>query len=229
MDSGRCGIYLNACRKVCELVTDRPVLAGVIGPYSLIGRLMGIEDAMMNCFDDPDMVHETLKKGNEFIIALIKAYKEAGANGVLLAEPLTGMLSPAMADEFSHDYVKEIIDAVQDDEFAVIYHNCGNNVPLMKKDIYNLGAMGYHFGDVIDMETMLKDSPEDALILGNISPSAQFLSGTPASMKQAVESLMTRFGGYKNFVLSSGCDIPYQSPWRNIDAFFEAHKSFRDQ
>ena len=45
-----------------------------------------------------------------------------------MAEPLTGMLSPNLAEEFSHPYVERIVDAVQDDSFAVIYHNCGNNV-----------------------------------------------------------------------------------------------------
>ena len=29
---------------------------------------------------------------------------------------------------------------------------------------------------------------------------------------------------YPNFVISGGCDIPPQSPWDNIDAFFAAAK-----
>lgn len=32
--------------------------------------------------------------------------------------------------------------------------------------------------------------------------------------------------GYKNFVISSGCDIPPATPWENIDAFFEAVNEF---
>ena len=43
-----------------------------------------------------------------------------------MAEPLAGLLSPDLAQEFSADYVKQIVDAVQDDNFLVVYHNCGN-------------------------------------------------------------------------------------------------------
>ena len=60
--AGRTGIYIEAIRQACQLITDRPVLAGVIGPFSLAGRLMGVSDAMIYCYDDPDMVHTTCKR-----------------------------------------------------------------------------------------------------------------------------------------------------------------------
>jgi len=31
---------------------------------------------------------------------------------------------------------------------------------------------------------------------------------------------------HKNFVLSSGCDIPPRTPWENLDAFFTAAREF---
>ncbi len=43
----------------------------------------------------------------------MKAYKAVGANGVVVAEPLTGLLSPDLAAEFSEPYMKQVIDAVQ--------------------------------------------------------------------------------------------------------------------
>lgn len=35
--AGRTGLYVEAIRRACETIADRPVLAGVIGPYSLGG------------------------------------------------------------------------------------------------------------------------------------------------------------------------------------------------
>jgi len=225
--AGRTNIYIDAVAKAVEMIQDRPVFAGVIGPFSLAGRLMGVTDAMIYCYDEPDMVHTILQKVTQFTIAYCNAYKAVGANGVMMAEPLGGLLSPAMAEEFSHDYVKQIIDAVQTDEFAVVYHNCGDNVPLMKKGIYNLGAMGYHFGDAIHMADMLEGSPADALVMGNVSPSAQFLGGTPESMRAETLRIMNECcKEYPNFLISSGCDIPPASKWENIDAFFAAVKEY---
>ena len=220
--AGRTGIYLDAIRKAN--ITDRPVLAGIIGPFSLAGRLLDVSEAMILCYEEPEMVHAVLEKATAFLIDYCNAYREAGANGVVMAEPLAGLLSPKLAKEFSHPYVKQIVDAVQTDDFALIYHNCGDNAARMAKDIYALGAMGYHFGDAISMTDVLPDAPADALVMGNISPSAQLLGGTPDSVTEAVKTLLASCGGYANFVLSSGCDVPPMSPWQNLDAFFNAAK-----
>ncbi len=104
--AGRTGLYIEAISKAAQAITDRPVFAGVIGPYSLAGRLMDVTEAMVLCYDEPDMVHTVMEKTTAFLIDYCKAYKAAGANGVVMAEPLTGMLSPNLAEEFSHPYVE---------------------------------------------------------------------------------------------------------------------------
>lgn len=125
--AGRTGLYIEAIEKAVGLITDRPVFAGVIGPFSLAARLLDVAEIMIYCYEEPDMVHVLLEKATQFITEYCKAYKEAGANGVVIAEPVAGLLSPALSAEFSGPYVKQIVDAVQDDSFLVIYHNCGNS------------------------------------------------------------------------------------------------------
>ena len=117
-------------------------------------------------------------------------------------------------------YVKCIIDALQDEDFAVIYHNCGNSVPQMLEGIYALGAAAYHFGNAVDMEAILKATPSDILVMGNIDPAGQFAAGTVDSIGAATRTLLDKCGSYPNFVPSSGCDIPAHAKWENIAAFF---------
>jgi len=62
--------YIDAIKEASKLISDRPVLAGVIGPFSLSGRLMDMTEIMVNCYVDPDMVHTTLKKTSEFILII---------------------------------------------------------------------------------------------------------------------------------------------------------------
>ncbi len=225
--SCRTGKYIEAIGKACELITDRPVFAGVIGPFSLAGRLMDVTEALVNCYTEPDMVHITMKKATAFLIDYIKAYKEVGANGVVIAEPLTGLLSPAMAEEFSEPYVKQIVDAVQDDSFLVIYHNCGNNTIQMIDSILRTGSAAYHFGNSISMKEMMAKIPKDTVAMGNVDPAGQFRNGTPDSIKAETKRIMSECcTEYPNFVISSGCDIPPASKWENIDAFFEAVQEF---
>ena len=227
--AARTGLYVEAIRKVCDLITDRPVLAGMIGPYSLAARLRDVSEIMMDSYDDPDMVHVLLQKSTEFLISYAKAYKEAGANGVVIAEPVAGLLSPDLAAEFSAPYVKKIVDAVQDDSFLVIYHNCGGAVVAQLPSILSIGAAAYHFGNAIDMLDVLQKVPDDTICMGNIDPAGEFRGGTPDSMREATLSLLKKCSGYKNFVLSSGCDIPPLSKWENIDAFFAAAQEYAAQ
>ena len=226
VNAGRCAQYVNAIKKAKELITDRPVFAGVIGPFSLAGRLMDVSEAMVNCYVEPEMVHTTLEKVTEFLIAYLNEYKKIGANGVVMAEPLAGMLSPALAEEFSEVYVKKIVEAVQDDEFLVIYHNCGDNIFLMVDSILRTGAAAYHFGNAVKMSDMLEKIPSDIVVMGNVDPASQIRNGTPESVKATTKEIMTNCCSYSNFVISSGCDIPPASPWANIDAFFAAVDEF---
>ena len=205
------------------------MFAGVIGPFSLAGRLMDVTEALVNCYAEPDMVHATMEKTTQFLIEYCKAYKAVGANGVVMAEPLTGLLSPTMAEEFSEPYVRRIVEAVQDDSFLVIYHNCGNNTIKMIDSILATGAGAYHFGNSIDMAEMMSHIPANTVAMGNVDPAGQFKEGTVESIKAETKRIYNACKAYPNFVLSSGCDIPPASKWENIDAFFEAAKEAAEE
>ena len=220
--AARSGLYLQAVRLAKEQIHDRPVLAGVIGPFSLAARLLDVSEALMACYDEPELVEAVVEKACQFLLSYCRAYKEAGADGVLLAEPVAGLLSPALVEEFSSPYVKRVVEAVQDDSFLVIYHNCGSSALPALPSILSTGAAAYHFGNAVDMEDILRQVPEDTVVLGNIDPAGEFLNGTPSSIRAATLSLLERCGSRPNFVLSSGCDIPPLAPWENIRAFFAA-------
>ena len=224
--TGRIPVAIEAIRIAKEKITDKPVFAGIIGPYSLAGRLIDVTEIMYTCYDEPETVHEVLKKVTEFLKNYTQALKEAGADGIIMAEPLAGLLSPDMAEEFSCPYVKEIIDSAQTDEFAVVYHNCGNSVPQIANLLYPMGAAAYHYGNAVDMLEMLKSAPADALLMGNIDPVACFKEATPEQMTEETLALLRKCGGYKNFILSSGCDIPHTASWENVNAFFKALEEY---
>ena len=222
ISAGRCAQYVKAIKNAKQLIVDRPVFAGVIGPFSLAGRLMDVSEIMINCYDEPDMVHSVLEKVSDFLISYINEYKKAGADGVVLAEPLTGMLSPSLAEEFSEPYVRKIVESVQDDNFILIYHNCGNNVLYMLNSILATGAAAYHFGNAVNMLDILKNVPSDVVVMGNVDPAKQIKNCTKESVKEETKRIMKECSAYSNFIISSGCDIPPASPWENIGAFFEA-------
>ena len=221
----RTQIYLDAMKKAKQEIKDCPVFAGCIGPFSLAGRLLGVSEAMICCYDEPEMVHLVLKKATEFLINYLQAYKDLGIDGVFMAEPLAGILSPNLCDEFSSRYVKEIVSALDDDSFLVAYHNCGNNTLKMVDTILSTGCRLYHFGNAVSIEQMLKLMPKDVMVMGNIDP-VSLKDASKEDVIAATNALLEAISDVDNFVISSGCDIPPLARWENIDAFMKTAQEY---
>ncbi len=219
--AGRTGVYLKAASLTASRIADRPVFGCHIGPFSLAGRLCGMTEALMNVQAEPETLHVVIGKATEFLLAYARAFKESGVNGIVIAEPAAGLISPAHCDGFSSRYIRTIVDAVQDDHFMVILHNCaasGRHVGSMA----STGAMGLHFGNAADMAEVLAVVPAGILAFGNIDPAGVLKNGTEESVHRTTAELLMKTAGHPNFVLSSGCDIPPGTPPGNIDALFRA-------
>jgi uroporphyrinogen decarboxylase len=221
----RTPVYLEAAKIAAENITDRPVLAGHIGPFSLAGRLMDMTEIMISMMEEPEIVHVVLEKCTNFLIEYAKAFKETGVNGIIIAEPAAGLLPPEKCAEFSSQYVKRIVRAVQDETFIVILHNCGNTVKQVDSMV-STGAKCFHFGNAVKMTDILPQVPVDRIAFGNIEPASVFKNGTPGEMKEKVKTLLEEMKPFTNFVLSSGCDIPPGTPLENVDAFFQVLSEF---
>lgn len=167
-------------------------------------------------------MHAVLDKVTGFIADYDEAFKAAGADGVMMAESLAGLLPPALLGEFSTPYVKRIVDAVQTDEFAIVYHNCGSSVVKAADEVFTTGSAAYHFGNAIDMADIMPLVPEGVIAMGNIDPAGEIRNGTPESVRAATLDLMAKCAQYPNFVPSTGCDVPPMSPWDNVEAFSAA-------
>lgn len=219
--SGRTKEYLKAAKLAAAIITDRPALGGIIGPFSLAGRLFDMTEMMTAILMDPAGAHGLLKLCTSFLKNYANAFKEADANGVVIAEPAAGLLSPGLCDEFSSYYVKQIVDYVQDETFLVMLHNCGNTTTLVPS-MQSTGSEALHFGNAVDMLEILPQVDNEILVFGNIDPARIIKNSTPSVVYSETLGLIDKTRNYANFVISSGCDIPPDTPLANLDAFFKA-------
>ena len=220
LDKGRVSAYLLASKLAAENFRDKPVFSGCIGPYSLAGRLYDMSEIMVAIYIEPESIQLLLSKCTEFLIKYCKALKATGTQGVIIAEPAAGLLSGEDCMTYSSFYVKQIVDAVQDDSFTVILHNCGNTGQCTDAMVAT-GARALHFGNAIDMEQVLKQCPPNVVVMGNLNPVSVFKQGSVEQVKQETLELLKKTAGYNNFVISNGCDLPPFVPEANICAFLE--------
>ncbi len=225
LTAGRMQEYLTANKLTVQNGIEKPVLAGVIGPFSLAGRLYDLSEIMMACYIEPDAIMLLLDKCTEFIIKYCSELKAVGCSGVVVAEPAAGLLSNDDCQMFSTEYIKLLVDKLQDDTFTIILHNCGNTGHCTEA-MLNSGAAAFHFGNAIDMVETLKVCPTDKLIMGNVDPVGVMKMMNPTEIKTYIGDLLVKTAEFPNFVLSTGCDLPPHVPAENVKAFFEALDEF---
>lgn len=222
---GRTEVHLQTAQRLVEQSGNTPVLGGVIGPFSLAGRLFGVSEALELSLTDPAVTNRLLQKATEYLIDYILLFRDQGVSGVIMAEPAAGLLSPRGLGQFSSIYIKEIVEKTQTDNFTIILHNCGARIAHLPM-ILESGAEIYHFGAPMDIGRAIDSVNDEVILAGNLDPTGVFHSGTKEDVTEQTRSLMERTSDRKNFVISSGCDIPPHTPVENLDAFFTEVREF---
>ncbi len=228
LDRGRVPEYLKANRIVASRIKDKKVFGGCIGPFSLAGRLFDLSELMMAMYIEPETVTMLLEKCTAFITSYLLAMKGTGIDGVILAEPASGLVSNDDCYRYSSVYVRKIVDAVQDDGFSIVLHNCGNTGHCTDAMIRS-GASALHFGNRADMVEALKTCPPDLPVMGNIDPVTVMQQASPEQVYTAVSELLGKTAGFGNFILSTGCDVPPRTPIVNIQAFYQALADYNEK
>lgn len=224
---GRIGLCINAIERAAKLIEHKPIIANLSGPLSVAGQLIDLRKILQT--GQRDTLCATLEKVTEFLINCATRYKDSGASALIMAEPFAGIFSPEINAKFSVPYARRITESVRDKNFAVIYHNCGNNTVAQIADILKINADAYHFGNAIDIVEILNVVGADTIVMGNLDPLEIFCNKSPESSYSETLDLLKRTAKYPNFIISSGCDIPAQAKWENIDAFFSCVAKFYKQ
>jgi len=222
---GRTAVHLETARQLSVAKTGCPVLGGVIGPFSLAGRLIGVSEALELSLLDPGLLEILVAKATQFLIDYVDCFRRVGAAGVIMAEPAAGLLSPRGLARFSSPFVRQIIEHNQAENFTLILHNCGARIQHLPK-ILEAGAEIYHFGELMDIGQALVQMDSGVILGGNLDPTDVFYSGTPVEVHQKTDQLLRLAAGNRNFIISSGCDLPPHTPVANLDVFYQTVRGF---
>lgn len=199
------------------------VLAGayVIGPFTLAGLMMGATQIALATIQDPDLVHAAARFATDVIIRYGEQLVEAGADMVCVLEPTATFISPKAFREFSGRYVKKIVEAL---ETRSILHICGDTKHLVEP-MCETGVQGLSLDAPMDFPATIERMPEDVVLIGNVDPVRVMVNETPDEVRDSVRALLDRMAPYPNFILSTGCDLPPETPLENIRAFMEAGRT----
>jgi len=207
---------------------DVKVGAYVTGPYTLAGLIVGAEEAGLMAARDPEKLEEICAFTTECAIKYSRLFLSAGADAVCVLEPSGVMLGPSHFERFSSVYVKKIVELCHDANSDCIYHVCGNSTHLIQKMV-DSGADGLSLDSKeagVNLPEVAEKIPEDVVVVGNMSPTKTIVYGSPEEVKEEVKILLESMDSFLNYVLSTGCDLPLETPVDNISAFIKTGRNY---
>lgn len=209
-----------------ELNNEVPLIGFAGSPWTILCYCVqgqgskNFDKAKELCFTQPAVAHSLLQKITDTTIAYLKGKVKAGVDAVQIFDSWGGMLAPTDYQEFSWNYIQQIIDALKV-EIPVIAFGKGCWFALDSMAKSGAAALG------IDWTCSPKNarylSGGNITLQGNFDPSRLF--SPPAEIKKMVKQMIDEFGKDK-YIVNLGHGILPNIPVENAIAFVEAVKEY---
>ena len=190
-------------------------------PFSLACALRGINQLMMDVYDNPNFVKQLLEICTESVLRYAKALAEAGAHILNTGDSPAALVGPANYANFGLPSEQIVFDELKSCEVLTSLHVCGNTTKVLKH-MGNSHAHALELDYQVDLREARKQIPEDVTIVGNIEPVGVLLNGTPEEVGAQVKALLDFRDELGRFILSTGCAIAPGTPPENIQALVDA-------
>ena len=212
---------LTAVKQTAASLTQ-PMGAYVSGPFTVAGQLLGVSEAAIMTLDDPDFLHEALDVSTKAIERYGQSLVGVGAKMIVILEPSAVMLSPRQFQQFSGPYIQRLVDELG---VPVILHVCGNTNHLVNVMVES-GVDGLSLDACLDFADLATRVPEDVILVGNIDPVHSMVEKSPAEIADEVWALLEGMSDFPNFIVSTACDLPPETPLSNVKAFMDTVKAW---
>jgi len=224
---GRLPVYLNAMDILkAKVKGEIPLFSYVPGPLTLSGIVYGTERLMLDLIKNPGFVHElngvTARASEDFAVA--KA--EHGADVIVIADPTasTSLISPGMFQEFSLPYLRRILRAIKGTGAVPSLHICGKTGPILE-NMANTEAKVIEVDSLVDLGEAKGLVGGRACLMGNVD-TAVLLRGKPHDIELETRECIKKAADDGGFILSSGCEVPLNTPMDNVKAMVGAAKKY---
>jgi uroporphyrinogen decarboxylase len=222
MFDGRVWVFMETLRQLKRKL-KLPIGAYISGPFTLAGLMIGANNLALATIDTPEVVHATVNFSEHVIIEYAKALQDAGADMICILDPTAVILSPKAFWEFAGKSVQNLVRHL---DTRTILHVCGNTEHLVNPMVQT-GVHGLSLDSLVNLPKVATMVPSDVVLIGNVSPVETMLQGDRERVRRNTLALMEKMRPFDNFIVSTGCDLPQETPLENIAEFVQTAKAFR--
>jgi uroporphyrinogen decarboxylase len=177
--------------------------------------------------EHPQQIDRILAFCNEVALKTAAPLLDAGSDGVLLGEATCSpnFISPTLYRNLVAPHHKALVAGLKNIGHRFVgLHICGDISHILDDII----ATGVDFLDVdyqVPAEKALAIADNRVALRGNLDPSADLRFARPDHTAEKTRALCKTIAGTR-WIVSSGCDIPPNTPQQNLTALVTAAHTF---
>ena len=218
----------DAIKLIKQELNGRVPLIGFAGaPWTLLCYMVQgkgsktFDEAKIFCYTQPETAHRLLQMITNTTIAYLKKQIAAGADTVQVFDSWGGLLSPADFEEFSLQYIRQIVAALKDLAPVIVF---AKGAWHSLDEMAETGAAALGIDWCITPWMARKLAGPDITLQGNFDP-AKLLSPIPVIQKE-VKEMLAAFGGQKH-IANLGHGILPNVPVDHARAFVDTVKEYQ--
>lgn len=202
-----------------EVGDEVPIVAGIIGPFTIAGSLLDSVPLLKATFKAPHKIRPFLDVGEKAGTALAKALVDAGAD-IIVCEDMTAspeLIAPKTYKEFELEYQRKQFEAIS---VPTILHICGNVDAIVE-------WMGQTGANILSLEPkasakLARDKcGPDVILMGGVDTATTLFMKDADTVKRGCEETIA--DGIQ--ILAPGCAVAPSTPTENLLAMVEVAKA----
>jgi MtaA/CmuA family methyltransferase len=219
LGGGRMHNGIKALAVYRERIHGEKLIEGWIeGPCAEAADLRGINNLMLDFFDDPQFVRDLFEFVLEMELRFARTQVEAGAESIGIGDAAASLVGPEIYNEFIWPFEKRMVDGVHALGAKVRLHICGNTRWILRE----MGRLGCEIVDLDSLAPLDEARAEmgpNQVLLGNVNPVTVIRNSKPAQIRDAVQQCHNEAGA--RFIVGAGCEIPRDTPAENVHVLRE--------
>ena len=220
---GRMPEKLKAIRLLREHFGDKVLVEGsCAAPYSSVGLLFGLEEAMMLALTQPDLLAEACDFFVELQSRYIKAQIEAGAHAIWVGDcnAFSSMISLEQYRQFAFPPCKKLVEKAH--EYGAIIHLMNSEISIAYLLAESeLGVEIISCGPAADLAEVRKVLTGKSCLSGNLDPIEVLMRGTPEQVAEEAERIVKIGYSDGGYIFNTGEMNPRDTPVENMKTMIE--------
>ena len=213
----RLAAFVDATKQLVNRVGQSHLVSTyIIGPFTLAGHLIGVESLLEHAIEDPELTMKVINYCQDMLEPLVEAYIAAGAHNVVILEPTasSSIISPKFFEKYSEPDLSKMVSRIHKGGIKATIHICGNTLPILRA-MCNTKADALSIDSAVDLKEAKEVAKGRATLIGNVDTTL-ILTASKEDVQKAAEDCLKKAAQEGGFILSTGCDVPLETPEQNL-------------